>query len=175
MTTSTHATVTGTGRSAGQMAALSSAPLNVVPIADDYAMQPIAAGFNWAECLAGIDAGQWYLVVFRSVRRATADIAALTAYDDAAHEEALQASGLLFYFKGNLGPSRACLSFCLWESREHARHASALPLHRAAMHAVDEMYDSYQLERYIVAKRAGLATPAIEPLPDDVATGHCPI
>jgi len=138
----------------------------LAPVTPDYALCPIDEGFNWTDALADLDAGQWYLVVFRSVRCSTADVEVLTEYDDRAYQEALAASGLLYYFRGVLGPSRACLSFCLWESQRQAQQASALPLHRAAMRIVAQMYDSYQLERYIVTKRSSKHEPQIVPLPD---------
>ena len=138
----------------------------LAPVTPDYALCPIDEGFNWTDALAGLDAGQWYLVVFRSVRRSTADVEMLTEYDDRAYQEALAASGLLYYFRGTLNPTRACLSFCVWESQRQAQQASALPLHRAAMRIVAQMYDSYQLERYIVTKRSGKREPQIVPVPD---------
>jgi hypothetical protein len=138
----------------------------LAPVTPDYALCPIDEGFNWTDALADLDAGQWYLVVFRSVRSSAADVEMLSEYDDHAYQEALAASGLLYYFRGTLSPTRACLSFCVWESQRQAQQASALPLHRAAMRIVAQMYDSYQLERYIVTKRSGKREPQIVPLPD---------
>lgn len=137
---------------------------SLVPLTPEYATWPIVDGFNWQECGAQVAPGRWYLVVFRSVRRDTADDIVLTEFDDQAHIESLTAGGLLFYFKGALTARRECLSFCLWESQEQARRASALPLHRRAMSIVAEMYESYQLERYIVAKASDTATLTFEQL-----------
>ena len=139
---------------------------HLAPLTPDYALCPIAAGFNWADCLAGLDEGRWYLVVFRSLRRVTADVALLTAFDDQAYDEAQAAAGLLYYFKGVLNPARACLSFCLWASQRHAQQAAALPRHRAAMRLVDQMYDSYVLERYVVRKQRGVPQPQIVAVAD---------
>lgn len=50
---------------------------------------------------------------------------------------------------------RECLSFCLWESREQAVTASGGTSHRTAARVTAEMYESYDLERYEVAKGAG--------------------
>ena len=58
------------------------------PLTPEYAMLPILEGFNWVECLAGVDAAQLYLVIFRSVRRETADPVRLKEYDDLAYAEA---------------------------------------------------------------------------------------
>ena len=49
------------------------------------------------------DAGEWYLVVFRSVRKATASDERLTWFDDRAHEEAAASPGFGSHCKG---PSR---------------------------------------------------------------------
>jgi len=127
----------------------------LAPITAHYATLPILQGFNWTECLSAVEEGQWYLVVFRSVRRATADTALLTEFDDHAYAEALEAGGLVYYFRGQLSPRRACLSFCLWDTPEQARAALRLPRHHNAVRAVPEMYESYLLERYTLIKRAG--------------------
>jgi hypothetical protein len=122
------------------------------PVSPDYPLISISDGFNWSEALAGLDHGAWYLVVFRSVRKALADTALLTEFDERAHREALEGGGLLFYFQGQLNARRECLSFCVWESQEHARSAARLPLHQAATGITGEMYDHYRLERYLLAK-----------------------
>jgi hypothetical protein len=124
----------------------------LAPITEQYAVAPIRDGFNWAERLREVTEGQWYLVVFRSVRRATADVDVLTEFDDHAHTEALDAGGLMYYFRGELGGDRECLSFCLWETQEQAKAALRLPRHQAAVRVAREMYESYLLERYILTK-----------------------
>jgi len=124
-----------------------------MPITERYAVLPIRDGFNWSERLREVVEGQWYLVVFRSVRRGTADVDVLTEFDDHAHTEALDAGGLMYYFRGELGGDRECLSFCLWETQEQAKVALRLPRHQAAVRVAREMYESYLLERYILTKR----------------------
>lgn len=168
MTTRARITMGTRGQAGYQATAASQSFQRLAPVSVDYATRPIDEGFNWAECMTGLDTGRWYLVVFRSVRRATADLAMLTAYDDRAHEEAQAAPGLLYYFKGALCPARTCLSFCLWEDQRQAQQASTRPLHRAAMRIVEQMYDSYQLERYTVAKLSGRPIPEIVALPDGI-------
>lgn len=121
----------------------------------DYAWRPIAAAIDWAACATPDSVGEWYLVVFRSVRRADVDEDRLTALDDLAHAEAEGAPGFVHYFKGPLSEDRACLSFCLWSSRHDARAASGLPAHRSAISILGEAYDRYTLEFYRVRKRAG--------------------
>jgi hypothetical protein len=126
----------------------------LAPTTVEFATRPILDSFNWSDCLADVEAGEWYLVAFRSVRRATADVALLTAYDERAHAEALGAGGLLYYFKGEANERRQCLSFCIWESRPQAQAAARLPLHLAATRIAKEIYESYELERYIMTKRS---------------------
>jgi len=89
------------------------------------------------------------------VRRETADVALLTEFDDHAHMEAMGVGGLIYYFKGQLSERRECLSFCLWRTREQARAALHLPRHQDVVRAAREMYESYVLERYVIATHAG--------------------
>ncbi len=116
------------------------------PIHPEYAFLPIQDGFDWARCFRSIPALRLYLVVFRTVRRASADLDVLKEHDDAAHAEALGAGGLLYYFKGEANERCECLSLCLWESRQHALEAVGGPCHRLAAAAIwTEMYESYDL------------------------------
>jgi hypothetical protein len=125
------------------------------PVRDDYPLIPIEDGFNWDACASGLDFQSLYLVVFRSIRRADADLAMLQTYDDRAFEDARRSPGFLFYFKGQVTPGRACLSFCLWETQEQARMASARPDHIAAASLVAQMYESYDLERHTLRHQNG--------------------
>ena len=122
------------------------------PIHPGYATLPIQEGFNWSSSLGNARFERLYLVVFRSVLRATADLELLYEQDELAHAEATKAGGLLFYFRGAINERREGLSFCLWENGERARGASGGPSHRAAMGMVTEMYESYGLERYDLVK-----------------------
>jgi len=115
-----------------------------------YATLPIEQGFDWADYLAGFEPASFYLVVFRSIRRPGADGELLTEFDDRAHAEARQAGGLVLYFKGEPDANGACLSLCLWRSRERARTAIHLPRHRAAVALATTMHASFHLERYVV-------------------------
>ena len=124
------------------------------PIHPDHANLPIQEGFNWSACLAEVSFSRLYLVVFRSVRRATADLERLKEHDDKAYAEALEAGGLLRYFRGIMNERRECLSFCLWESREQARRAAGGASHAAAMRITAKMYESYRLERYYMMRTA---------------------
>jgi hypothetical protein len=124
------------------------------PIHPDHANLPIQSGFNWSSCLTGVPFDRLYLVVFRSVRRATADLNLLREHDDLAHAAALEAGGLLYYFKGEMNERRECLSFCLWESRQQAHRAAGGASHTAATRVTAKMYESYSLERYDVMKTA---------------------
>ena len=122
------------------------------PINPDYANLPIEEAFNWSSCLDDVCFDRLYVVVFRSVRRAAADLDLLREYDDRAYAEAMKAGGLLYYFKGQMNERRECLSFCLWENREQAQQASCGPSHRAVARIMAEMYESYTLERYELGK-----------------------
>lgn len=136
----------------------------LTPITPLYPALPVLQGFNWSDCLSGVDEGQWYLVVFRSVRRIDADERLLTEHDDLAYAEALAGQGLLHYFRGCLNERRECLSLCLWEHQWQARDASRLPLHLHAARIARDTYDSYVVERYQLIKRPGADAPEIRSL-----------
>ncbi|MGI8909236.1 MAG: hypothetical protein ACR2JR_01590 [Rubrobacteraceae bacterium] len=119
----------------------------ISPIHPNYATLPIQTGFDWS-ALSGRSFDGLYLVVFRSVRRMTADLDLLREYDDHAYKEALGSGGLLRYFKGDADERGQCLSFCLWKNREDARRASGGKMHGEAARLTAEMYESYLLERY---------------------------
>ena len=138
-----------------QAASLYEACQQLTPINPNYANLPIEEGFNWSSCLDGACFDRLYVVVFRSVRRASADLDLLREYDDRAYADAKRAGGLLFYFKGRMNERRECLSFCLWESREQARRAAGGASHRAAATITAKMYESYSLERYDLIKQGG--------------------
>jgi heme-degrading monooxygenase HmoA len=127
----------------------------LTPINPDFANLPIEEGFNWSSCLEEACFDRLYLVVFRSLRRATADPDLLREYDDRAHADAKVAGGLLFYFKGLMNERRECLSFCLWESREQARRVAGGASHREAAAITAKMYESYTLERYELIRQGG--------------------
>jgi hypothetical protein len=108
------------------------------------------------------------LVVFRSVRRPSADLDLLREHDDRAYEQALESGGLLRYFKGEANERRECLSFCLWERREQAIEAASSASHRSAADITVRMYESYVLERYwlkkvVTAREEKLIFEPIEP------------
>ena len=118
----------------------------------DYATRPIQDGFSWSSSLVGCPFERLYLVVFRSVRRPNADLALLHEHDARAYAEALESGGLLRYFKGEANERGECLSFCLWESRQHAIEAAGAASHRSAARISAQVYESYVLDRYWLKK-----------------------
>ena len=140
----------------------------IFSIYPDYARRPIEDGFNWSSSLAGCAFERLYLVVFRSVRRPSADLELLREHDDRAYEQALESGGLLRYFKGEANERGECLSFCLWERREQAIEAASSASHRSAADITVRMYESYVLERYwlkkvVTAREEKLIFEPIEP------------
>jgi hypothetical protein len=125
---------------------------HISPRHPDYVTQPIQDGFDWSSSLSSCNFDRLYLVVFRSVRRPTADVHLLREYDDNAYEEALRTGGLLRYFKGHANVRGECLSFCLWEGREQAREAAGSASHQSAAGITAQMYESYVLDRYWLKK-----------------------
>jgi hypothetical protein len=133
------------------------------PVVDDFARLPIGSAFDWSAITSESDHGEWYVVTFRSVRRAGADEARLTELDDAAHAEAADAPGFVHYFKGPTNERGECLSFCIWESRQAARASAGGPAHVIAAAVAHEMYASYRLDFVRLTKRAGARDFEFEP------------
>lgn len=127
----------------------------LAPVSEDYASLPIAEAFDWSDAGRQLGTGEWYLVAFRSIRRAGADEIRLAEFDDRAHHEAESAPGFVHYFKGPAADDGSCLSFCLWTSRAEARAASGRPAHLEAVSVIGEMYEAYTLEFLRVTGRAG--------------------
>jgi hypothetical protein len=124
----------------------------LVPVSDRYASLPVADAFDWAACVSDVDPGEWYMVAFRSVRRAGVDEERLTAYDDWAHHEAMQAPGFVHYYKGPTMADGQCMSFCLWDSRTEARESAGRPAHTQAAALTHEAYATYTLEFHRVRR-----------------------
>jgi hypothetical protein len=124
----------------------------ICPIYPDYATRPIQDGFSWSSSLASCAFERLYLVVFRSVRRPSADLDLLREHDDRAYEQALESGGLLRYFKGEANERGECLSFCLWETRRQAIEAAGASSHRSAADISVRTYESYVLDRYWLKK-----------------------
>src|SRR5829696_1781122 len=104
------------------------------PTYPDYATRSIQDGFSWSSSLADCTFDQLYLVVFRSVRRPSADLDLLREHDDRAYQKALESGGLLRYFKGEANEGGECVS------------------HRSAADISVLMYESYVLDRYWLKK-----------------------
>jgi hypothetical protein len=145
---------------------------DLAPITARYATVPILEGFNWDDCATRVPEGQWYMVVFRSVRREAIDDLTLEMHDYGAHIEASRrAVGLVHYFRGTPNEHRECLSFCIWRNRKEAARAAQLPLHRVAMAMTEEKYEWYALERYNLRKVRGRDGIEIEPVDPPLAQG----
>lgn len=142
---------------------------DLAPTTGDYASLPLPDAFTWTSCAPRVEAGEWYLVAFRSNQREGADERLLEEYDLRAAEEAAQAPGFVHYYRGPLTSARECLSFCIWDSREHARTASRGPRHIEAITLVEQMYERYALEFHRLTKQADVDRLEFEPY--DVLTG----
>ena len=141
----------------------------LVPTGSSYARLPLLQAFNWADVLADSPPRQWYVVAFRSIRRATADPAYLKLLDDLAYEEALREPGLLLYFRGTMTDRRECLSICVWEDRAQAQATTRLSAHQAAADITDDMYEVFELERWILIKRTSSQELELHAVPLDPA------
>jgi hypothetical protein len=135
----------------------------LAPTAETYARLPLADAFNWSDCEATIEPGEWYLVAFRSTIRPDADTDRLRAYDDFAHAEASESPGFVHYYKGPLASDGSCLSFCLWNGRAEARAAARRPAHLEAVSLIAETYAEYTLEFISMCKAAAGAALTFAP------------
>jgi len=155
----------------------------LAPVSERYATLPVADAFDWRDVGRELADGEWYLVVFRSIRKHGADEARLADYDERAHLEAASAPGFVHYFKGPAASDGTCLSFCLWTSRAEARAAAGRPDHVEAVSLLNEMYEAYTLEFLHVTVRDAVISFApydappppvvepLEPLPTDLLGG----
>jgi len=128
---------------------------DLAPVSAAYAVLPVPDAFNWQDASAELGDGEWYLVAFRSIRKAGSDEERLTLFDELAHQEAATSPGFVHYFKGPHAADGTCLSFCLWQSRADARAAAGRPNHVRAVSLIDEMYQSYTLEFHRVMRTGG--------------------
>ena len=142
----------GIAAQANQIELVHRACQQISPLYPDYATRPVQDGFSWSSSLAGCAFERLYLVVFRSVRRPSADLDLLREHDDRAYQKALESGGLLRYFKGEANERGECLSFCLWETREQAIEAAGAASHRSAAEISVLMYESFVLDRYWLKK-----------------------
>jgi hypothetical protein len=104
-----------------------------------------------------------YVVAFRSARNLEAPQAMvdrLLELDYEAFEEAKSTSGFHTYWHDDeLSIEGHGLSFCLWDSKEDAKHAAQQPKHHAAvLYARGEgrdVYRSYDIETHNIFRFAG--------------------
>jgi hypothetical protein len=122
------------------------ATLDIRPVSDAYASLPIGQAFDWSGVGEALGPGEWYLVAFRSMRRADVDEASLTAADHRAEAEAASSPGFVHYLDGPRASDGSCMSFCIWESRALAREAAGRPDHARAAALAGAMYERYTLE-----------------------------
>ena len=142
------------------------------PVSETYAHLPVEQAFTWSPAAEQMPPGEWYMVAFRSVRRAGADEGRLGLLDDRAHAEAEHAPGFVHYFKGPTAADGSCLSFCLWTSRATARAAAGRPAHSRAAGMVHEMYEQYRLEFLRVRRETAgaLLFEPYDPVADDTTS-----
>ena len=130
----------------------------VQPTGVDFATRHITEALTWRDfAYDAKDFSAGYLVAFRSILKEGLDDNAMQkiqTYDSAAEYEAMKQPGFIGYFKGPLNvETRENLSLCIWRSREDARNASNQPAHRKATAIVNDMYESWDLERWELKKQ----------------------
>ncbi|KAG5645213.1 hypothetical protein DXG03_006731 [Asterophora parasitica] len=138
------------------------------PLDADYANKPYPEAFNWSELVLPEDEErEWYVVVFRSKRKAGSDGGALYDADKLAHEEAVRNGGLILYWYGIPNPETGInLATCIWQSRKHAVAANTRPHHIKAMRLAAHSYEVYSLARHVLRKEKGSTGVTVEPYVD---------
>ncbi|WRT66158.1 uncharacterized protein IL334_003111 [Kwoniella shivajii] len=126
------------------------------PWDEDYASTPYNEAFNWSSLTLpkGVER-DWYCVVFRSRRKPESANLSLYKADREAHEEAVKNGGLVMYWYGVPDHTGLNLATCIWQSRRHAIKAISGPKHMKAMKETEGAYETYQLERWVLSKKAG--------------------
>lgn len=124
----------------------------------------ISKTFNWSSLRLPLSLQhEWYGVTFRSVRRPASSSLSLYQADRLSHEEAVSSGGLILYWYGQPDVETGeNLATCIWTSREEARKASTLPMHRRARDLATLAYERFELQRYRVVKREGESGLSIE-------------
>lgn len=126
--------------------------------------------FNWSSLRLPIAIeGEWYGVLFRSLRRSGSESINLYQADRLSHEEAVDSGGLILYWYGV--PNHLTgenLATCLWTNRSEAIQASQLPMHKKAVKHAKLAYDKFDLGRYKVVKKRGEQGVRIEVWNDEV-------
>ena len=123
----------------------------IVPTNDNYRRHEVFDGFTFERGVLSTGEDGLYLVSFRSMRRTDAaqqEIDRLEEFDEAAHQEADESGGLIHYYPDPVDEEGRASSYCIWESKEAAKTASELPLHKAAInYALKEarIYETYRV------------------------------
>ncbi|KAF9887551.1 hypothetical protein FE257_010129 [Aspergillus nanangensis] len=126
------------------------------PVRDDYATAPYVDSFNWPavlellQALSCAEAYSWterrfYVILFRSRLKSTADRDYLHELDAESHREAVDSGGLLKYWFGSANANRENLATCIWRSRQDARVGGTGPWHRRARNAIEGLYEEINL------------------------------
>ena len=94
-----------------------------------------------------IQAGQEvYMVGFRSELAESADTGKLDEADEIALEDAKNAPGYIDYGKGVVDADGNCISFCIWETMQAARDATAGQVHSDAVALASSSYKWHNLD-----------------------------
>ena len=127
----------------------------LVPLDEAYASSPIEDAFDWdlvaSELPPGSRVVHGRLPIRPSRRRRRGAPGGLRR--SRPYRGGRRRPGFVHYFKGPTSTDGSCLSFCLWDSRSHARSAAGLPGHREAVTLIGEMYARYTLEFLRVSAR----------------------
>ncbi|KAK5706971.1 hypothetical protein LTR17_021114 [Elasticomyces elasticus] len=136
------------------------------PVRSDYATADYMSSFNWStvfRVLRGLCQQQdivwpkqeFYVVIFRSLRRRDADPDIITKLDQESHREACESGGLLKYWFGDCDGEMRNLATCIWRNQPSAVAGGGGPWHARARAAAREIYKCIEFQTHKLVVEAG--------------------
>ena len=147
-------------------------PADLLITTDEYCLRQLPNAFeNFDEVILPLlsnDVEEYDVTVFYSRRKGITvpQHEALRTYNQHAFDAAKHVPGLVIYFQGHLliqpksdhldpkldlSFTPDCMSFCIWQSLDHAKAGAALPQHRDAASRVNQWYDGFAIKKFKVS------------------------
>ncbi|KAK5694186.1 hypothetical protein LTR97_009807 [Elasticomyces elasticus] len=128
------------------------------PVRSDYATADYMSSFNWPTVFRVLRAlcqqqdiiwpkQDFYVVIFRSLRRRDADPDIITKLDQESHREACESGGLLKYWFGDCDG--------IWRTQPSAVAGGSGPWHARARAAAREIYEHIEFQTHKLVVEAG--------------------
>ncbi|KAK5709538.1 hypothetical protein LTR17_019692 [Elasticomyces elasticus] len=136
------------------------------PVRSDYATADYMSSFNWSTVFRVLRSlcqqqdivwpkQEFYVVIFRSLRRRDADPEIITKLDQESHREACESGGLLKYWFGDCDGEMRNLATCIWRNQPDAVAGGGGPWHARARAAAREIYERIEFQTHTLVIEAG--------------------